>query len=95
MKLVLNTRTLVGHDHTSAAEFAREYFDGFSAEIDWMQSPSARCVLELNPEDQELQIQLEQELRAHLGLPSFDGDDDSETERGATAAPSSSSGLAN
>ena len=80
MKGILNTRTLVGNDHDRAAEFVSEYLPDVVADIEWMQSPSARCVLDLIPPDSELQIQLELALRDHLGLAVYEGDDASETE---------------
>ena len=86
MKITLNTRTLVGHDHEEGEQFARMCSEGTVIEIDWRQSPSARCVLALAPDDQILRVRFEQDLRNHLGLPPYLGDDPSETETGATTA---------
>lgn len=86
MNITLNTRTLVGHDHDKAADFAAMHFDLVTGGIDWRQSPSARCVLDITPDDQVLRVQFEQELRVHLGLPPYLGDDPSESETGSTTA---------
>ena len=73
MELVLNTRTIVGHDHDRATEFVRDYFPVEGLRIEWMQSPSARCVLELRPPDVGRHMEAERDLRAHLGMTSPDG----------------------
>ena len=80
VRIVLNSRTLVGNAHARAASFAIEFFPTSFVEIDWMQSPLARCVLDLDPADPELQFQLEQDLRRHLELDPSAGADASETE---------------
>ncbi|QJE95138.1 hypothetical protein [Luteolibacter luteus] len=47
MNVILNSRTLVGPQHTAAETFLRDRYPMDLAKIDWLQSPSARCVLEL------------------------------------------------
>jgi hypothetical protein len=80
VRIVLNSRTLVGDTHDRAARFATEFFPTSFVEIDWMQSHLARCVVDLDPADPALQFQLEQDLRHHLELDPFAGADASETE---------------
>lgn len=47
MNVTLNSRTLVGPQHVAAESFLRDRYPLGLARIDWVQSPSARCVLEL------------------------------------------------
>ena len=83
MKMTLNTRTLVGHEHHAAENFLRRTLESAAVEIEWIQSPSARCVLQIVPEDQVLHMQLEQELRNYIGREPYQGDDASGSEQGA------------
>ncbi|MCW1915848.1 hypothetical protein OJ996_19835 [Luteolibacter sp. GHJ8] len=96
MRITLNSRTLVGPQHTLAASFASEWPPACPVEIVWMQSPSARCVLEVEipPEEplifdgivtpldgNDAAVFLERDLREALGLPELEGDDPDGSER--------------
>ena len=100
MKITLNSRTLVGPQHVQATAFASEWTPEHPVEIDWLESPSARCVLEVDiPPDRPVILSgtvqpldghdarehLEIDLRENLGLPPFQGEDPDGSER--TTAP--------
>jgi hypothetical protein len=95
MRIVLNSRTLVGPQHVEAAAFASEWIPGMAVNIEWLESPSARCVLQVDlPPDspvvirgrvlpvdgRDVRSQLEDDLRDHLNFPPYLGDDPSGTE---------------
>jgi hypothetical protein len=47
VNVTLNSRTLVGPQHTAAEIFLRDYYPLGLSKVDWVESPSARCVLGL------------------------------------------------
>ncbi|WP_075090976.1 hypothetical protein [Haloferula sp. BvORR071] len=90
MKIVLNSRTIVGPQHAQAAAFASEWPPGNPVSIEWIESSSSRCVLAVEiPEDQPVILtgtvapldghdargHLEIDLRDNLGLPPYKGED--------------------
>ncbi len=70
----------LGGAHHLAAGLAIDYFPDAVPVIEWLQSPSASCVLNLFPPDAGLQNQLEHDLRAHHGLLAYAGDDPADSE---------------
>lgn len=96
MKVTLNSRTIVGPQHTQAAAFAGEWVPEEPLEVDWQESPSARCVLDIEiPPDRpfilrgavepvdghDARSHLEIDLRDNLGMPPYCGDDPDGSER--------------
>jgi hypothetical protein len=81
MQIRLNSRTLVGPIHEAAVDFVSNVYGLPTSAIDWVESPSAKCVLDLSPHDLGEELRLEQALRSHLLLPAFTGDDASASER--------------
>lgn len=81
MKVRLNGRTLVGPMHDLAIGFVTHLYGLQATAVEWLESPSAKCVLQLSPHDPGEELRLEQALRDHLQLPAFVGEDSSLTER--------------
>ncbi len=95
MKVILNSRTIIGPQHAQAATFFSEWTPFTPVDTEWLESPSARCVLGVEiAEDEQVVLQgtiqsldghnaahhLEIELRENLGLPPYRGDDPDESE---------------
>lgn len=88
MRVRLNSRTLVGPMHSAATAFVSNLYGLQATAIDWVESPSAKCVLELSPHDLGEELRLEQAVRTHLQLPAFAGDDASSSEPQLPERPS-------
>ncbi len=96
MKITLNSRTIVGPQHTQAAAFASEWLPGAPVAIEWQENPSPRCVIAVEipvsepvilkgtvqPLDgHDARAHLEIDLRNNLGLPPLSGEDADGAER--------------
>lgn len=76
MKLVLNSRILIGDQHGQAVAFLTGRFDEEQVSVEWMESPSDQCILKLSEGTRDDLLANEHALRAYLRLPEFNSSDD-------------------
>lgn len=99
MKILLNSRVLIGPYHDAGESFMQTW-RGSENQIEWGGSPSTHCVLKVEQPIgltalagqfetatpvsivPSIELSAERDLRSQPGLPSFEGDDSSESEVG-------------